>query len=47
MAKNTTKDAAMAADLKKRGERRTTMQCPICHGTISLTIAYGHIAFHK
>ena len=47
MAKNTQKDSAMAADLKKRGVRRTTMRCPICHAEISIAHAYGHISFHK
>ena len=46
MAKNTQKDSAMAADLKRRKVKRTTMRCPICHGEISIANAYGHIAFH-
>lgn len=30
-----TKDKAMAAHLKEKGVRRTTGQCPSCHGTIA------------
>lgn len=28
------KDAAMAADLKARGVKRTTGNCPICHRVV-------------
>lgn len=28
------KDKAMASHLKERGVRRTTGQCPMCHGSV-------------
>lgn len=37
------KDAAMAADLKARGVKRTTGRCPICYGLIPLTNMQAHI----
>jgi C4-type Zn-finger protein len=46
MARNSAKDQAMAADLKKRNVKRTTLRCPICHAEISVKNAYVHIAFH-
>lgn len=33
-ASRSTKDKIMAANLKKKGEQRTTGQCPLCHRII-------------
>lgn len=30
------KDSAMAADLKRRGVKRTQGRCPICNGLVAL-----------
>lgn len=38
------KDAAMAAELKARGVKRTTCRCPLCHGLVGLERLYGHLA---
>ncbi len=46
-AKHSQKDQEMAAELKRRGEKREILICPICYAMVSLAIAYGHIAFHK
>lgn len=34
MADNT-KDKEMASNLKKAGDARSTMHCPVCHATLS------------
>ncbi len=46
-SKHSKKDQEMAADLKKRGVKRNTMRCPICHKEIAMANSYGHIAFHN
>jgi hypothetical protein len=46
-SKHSQKDQEMASELKRKGIKRLVMLCPICHTQISLSNAYGHIAFHK
>ena len=48
MPKNTNKDKAMAAYLKKHNVRRNTGRCPICYKIVGIeTAMVNHIAFHK
>lgn len=35
MAKNSDKDKRMAAELKSRGDERTTHRCPVCYRVVS------------
>jgi len=37
------KDAAMAAYMKARGIKRTTLNCAICHGAVGIANYEGHL----
>ena len=43
VGKKSAKDAAMAADMKRKGVTRLITRCPMCHKIIAIVGYYAHI----